>query len=76
VGSIIEVSGDLIEVSSFTVLSDGSAYAFIPEEGATFSIPLPHLREHLRSGEAVRVTFTEVDGVLLASDVVDADPHR
>jgi len=74
-GSIVEVSGDLLQVDSFTVLSEGVAHMFVPEEGATFSIPLPHLRDHLRSGEAVEVAFTEVNGVLLASDVVDADRH-
>lgn len=76
IGSIIEVSGDLVQVDSFTVLSEGVAHTFVPEEGGTFSIPLPHLRDHLRSGGAVEVTFVEVDGVLIASDVVDADPHR
>ncbi len=75
IGSIIEVSGDLVQVDSFTVLSEGVAHTFIPEEGG-FSIPLPHLRDHLRSGEAVEVVFVEVDGVLIASDVVDADSHR
>ena len=69
------VSGDLVQVDSFTVLSEGVAHTFIPEEGG-FSIPLPHLRDHLRSGEAVEVVFVEVDGVLIASDVVDADSHR
>jgi hypothetical protein len=74
-GSIIEVSGDLIQVDSFTVLSDGAAYTFVPEEDAKFSIPLPHLRDHLRSAEAVEVTFVEAEGILIASDVVDAHQH-
>ena len=76
IGSIIEVSGDLVQVDSFTVLSEGVAHTFIPEEGGAFSIPLPHLRDHLRSAEAVEVTFFEADGVLIASDVTDVDPHR
>lgn len=74
-GSIIEVSGDLVQVDSFTVLSEGAAHTFVPQEGAKFSIPLPHLRDHLRSGEAVEVTYSEVDGVLIASNVVDAHEH-
>lgn len=72
VGSVIAVDGDLVSVHSFTVLSGGETLEFIPALGENFSIPLVHLRDHLRSGETIRVTYHEVEGVLVATDVVDA----
>ena len=72
VGSVIGVDGDLVDVHSFVVLSDGESFEFLPALDVEFSIPLAHLRDHLRSGEGVKVTYRDVEGVLVATDVVDA----
>ena len=76
VGSVIGVDGDLVRVHSFVVLSDGESFEFLPALDVEFSIPLAHLRDHLRSGGGVRVTYHEVEGVLVATDLEDATgPH-
>jgi hypothetical protein len=76
VGSVIAVDGDLVDVRTFEVLSDGASFEFRPALDGNFSIPLVHLRDHLRSGEPVRVTYREVEGELVASDVVDAEARH
>jgi hypothetical protein len=60
-GIVIEVEGDLDEVTSFTVLVEGGEMTFLPVEGGAYDFPLSHLREHLRTGEPVLVTW-ELDG--------------
>ena len=74
-GSVIELEADLLEVESFTVRSDeGDLFHFAPGPDAAFDdgTPLSHLREHLRDGFPVVVTYTEADdGSLVVSTVED-----
>jgi hypothetical protein len=76
-GVVVEVQGDLTAVESFGIVgSDGERMTFRPGPGlVTFEhgAPLPHLTEHLRTGEPVRVTYRSDDaGGLLALIVEDA----
>lgn len=71
-GLVVAVDGDLTEVRSFEVLSDGDRFVFVPSPEGDFAFPLPHLRDHLRSGDPVAVEYERVDGVLLATHVSDA----
>lgn len=75
-GIVTEVTGDLVEVQSFVVLdSNGDSHKFSPGEGMTFmGAPPSHLRDHVVSGEAVRVRYHKgPSGSLIAVDVVHAD---
>ncbi len=72
-GIVIDVEGDLTEVQSFEVLSDGERFIFEPARDGEFAFPLPHLREHLRTGEPVAIEYERIDGVLMAMRVSDAD---
>ena len=74
-GVVTEVNGDLTTVTGFVVLaSDGSSHRFTPADGLLFEGgPLPHLREHVITGQLVIVTFEQgPDGGLLAVHVEDA----
>lgn len=73
VGLVTEVTGDLSGVESFVVLdSNGDSYKFIPGDGMTvMGSPPMHLRDHLVSGEPVKVMYHEgSDSKLIADDVV------
>jgi hypothetical protein len=73
VGIVTEVTGDLSSVESFVVLdSNGDSYKFIPGDGMTvMGSPPMHLRDHLISGEPVKVMYHEGrDSELIADDVV------
>ncbi len=59
-GVVIEVEGDLTEVTGFLLrLPDGSDLRLRPAAGILFhdDAPLSHLRDHLRSGEPVEVEY-------------------
>jgi hypothetical protein len=72
-GIVLGVDGDLTEVRSFEVLSDGDRWIFAPSPDGDYEFPLGHLRDHLRTGDPVYVEFERVDGVLVAMRVSDAD---
>lgn len=71
-GIVTAVDGDLTRVESFEVLSNGDRWVFEPAPDGEFAFPLPHLRDHLRSGEPIDVEYEVVDGVLMATRVSDA----
>lgn len=70
-GLVTAVDGDLDSVTSFTVQADGISYVFVPAADGEFDFPLPHLREHLRSTEAVLVTYRDAGDRLEATAVAD-----
>lgn len=72
IGIVTEVTGDLAEIASFVVLDDGGdSHKFTPADGMTVvGAPASHLRDHILSGELVRVIYHEgPDGKLVADDV-------
>ena len=74
-GVVSEVNGDLTTVTGFVLMApDGSSHRFTPADGLLFEGgPLPHLREHVITGQAVVVTFEQgPDGGLIAVHVEDA----
>ncbi len=71
-GLVVAVDGDLTEVRSFDVLSDGERTSFAPAPDGVFDFPLGHLREHLRTGEPVTIEYEHREGVLTATRVSDA----
>lgn len=70
-GIVTAVDGDLTQVTSFEVLSDGRTWQFVPSPDGDFAFPLPHLRDHLRAGDPVVVEFSEIGGVLSATAISD-----
>lgn len=70
-GVVLGVEGSLTEVTSFTVLVDGDQVRFVPAVDGEFGFPLPHLREHQRTGEPVVVGWELIDGVRYAVSVGD-----
>lgn len=75
-GIVTEVTGDLTTVVSFVVLDDdGDSYLFTPEDGLLFyGGPLSHLRDHIITGERVRVIYDRgAYGDLIATSVLHAD---
>ncbi len=79
VGIVTEVTGDLTEIESFVVLDTaGDSHKFTPGDGMTvMGSPASHLRDHVVSGEPVRVIHHQgTDGELIADDVTHAgDSH-
>ncbi len=75
VGVVTGVTGNLTDIESFVVLdSEGNSHLFELADGMTVNgAPPSHLRDHLVSGEAVRVFFHEdSSGTRIADDVLDA----
>ena len=75
VGVVTGVTGNLTDIESFVVLdSEGNSHLFEPADGMTVNgAPPSHLRDHLVSGEPVRVFFHEgSSGTRIADDVMDA----
>lgn len=71
-GAVVAVDGNLTDVSSFTILSQsGDRIELRPSPAGVYAFPLPHLRDHLRDGDPVRVSYTEEDGILLALTLED-----
>jgi hypothetical protein len=71
-GVVIAVDGDLSEVSSFTLLVEGDELTFQPVPDGDYPYPLSHLREHVRDGSPILVTWERVDGELRALALEDA----
>ncbi len=75
IGVVTEVTGDLSGIESFVVLdSEGESFKFKPRSGLRFmGAPPSHLRDHVISGEPVKVTYHENStGELIADEVEDA----
>ncbi len=71
-GVVTSVDGTLTEIESFDVLADGSVYTLVPAPDGDFAFPLPHLRDHLRTGEPVVVEVSRTaDGAYVASALGD-----
>jgi hypothetical protein len=71
-GVVIDVAGDLTEVMAFTLLVEGEELTFHPVADGDYPYPLSHLREHLRDGSPILVTWERVDGQLRALGLRDA----
>jgi hypothetical protein len=80
-GTVVAVEGDLTTVTSFDVqVEGGGRMTFVPEPGLTrFAADesgegahLTHLRDHLRDGHPVMVTYRVEDGVNVAIRVEDS----
>lgn len=74
-GVVTEVTGDLSGIESFVVLdAEGESFKFQPRIGLlVMGAPPSHLRDHVVSGEPVRVTYHENSaGELVADEVEDA----
>lgn len=71
-GAVIAVEGDLSTVTSFSLVAENKEWTFQPDPEGVFAFPLPHLRDHLRDGTPVRVTYRQSgDGSLLAVGITD-----
>jgi hypothetical protein len=70
-GIVVDVTGDLTDVESFTVLTDGERHTYTLLPGADYAFPPGHLRDHLRSGDPVRVGWEERDGTRVALSLED-----
>lgn len=60
-GRVVAVDGDLERVESFTMISGEESLTFTPAAGVRAEFPLSHLRDHLRTGDPVTVTYVETD---------------
>ena len=67
----MSVEGDLTEVTSFEVRADGETLRFRPALDGDFDFALPHLRDHLRTGEPVIVGYTGDESGLVATSLSD-----
>jgi hypothetical protein len=77
VGVVTEVAGDLSAIESFVVLdTGGESFKFKPRTGLlVMGAPPSHLRDHVVSGEPVRVMYHKNSaGELIADEVEDANP--
>lgn len=70
-GPVTGVDGDLTRVTSFSVFVEGDTWEFVPVEDGDFAFPLPHLREHQRTGEPVLVAWELVEDVRYALSLED-----
>ncbi len=68
---IVSVEGTLDEVTAFTVLVGGDEMRFVPVETGDYAFPLPHLREHQRTGQPVLVGWEIVESVRNALSLED-----
>ncbi len=72
-GVVVDYQGDLVTVQSFTVQTpQGERLQFVPAADADFGFPLPHLKEHMVSSEAVEVRYVDEGDRLIATSVSDA----
>lgn len=71
-GIVIDVEGNLTDITQFTVLAQGDRVTFHPVANGEYDFPLAHLREHMRTGEPVLVGWErEDDGVMVALSLTD-----
>ncbi len=75
-GVVIDVAGDITTVEEFVLrLPDGSDRTFVPAPGITFhsGAAIGHLRDHMRSGQAIVIDYEILDdGTWVALNVDDA----
>jgi hypothetical protein len=71
-GIVIDIVGELNDIESFTVLSDGERQTFELLPDADYAFPPGHLQDHLRSGDPVRVGWEERAGTRVAVSLDDA----
>lgn len=71
-GVVVEVTGDLTSVEGFTALVEGDLVEFNPSPDGDYAFPLPHLRDHLRSGDPVLIGWELVDGMRMVTFLDDA----
>ena len=77
IGHITDVRArSLIELESLRVTgADGASLRFHADEGRGFDEFGPsHAREHMLTGDPVKVTYIEEDGRLIIVDLADAAP--
>ena len=75
-GVVTQVSGSLGNVESFVVMDEnGESHMFEPQPGLLFyGAPLDHLRDHIVTGQAVKVTYERgAYGALTATLIEHAD---
>jgi hypothetical protein len=72
IGIVVAVDGDLTRVNSFELLANGERTRLEPWAEGEFDFPLPHLRDHLRTGDPVAVEFQRIEGALMATRIRDA----
>jgi hypothetical protein len=77
-GTVVAVEGDLTTVTSFDMQTESGVMRFVPGSELTRfaddggeGAPLTHLRDHLRDGRPVAVTFRVEGGVNVAIRVAD-----
>ena len=72
-GRLAAVEGDLTSIQSFVLLTEaGERWEFSVASTATFhGGPLSHVRDHLLSGESIRVSYVERSGQRVATGVDD-----
>jgi hypothetical protein len=70
-GVVTSVDGNLEDVTSFVVLVEGAEWKFVPTTDGEYDFPLPHLREHQRTGEPVLVGWEIVGSVRYALTLAD-----
>ncbi|MDH3192820.1 MAG: hypothetical protein OEY55_04805 [Acidimicrobiia bacterium] len=71
VGTVIDFDGNLLSVNSFTVRADGNDYLFHPAAEIDSEFPLPHLRDHITSGDPVVVAYVVEGDRLVALSIGD-----
>lgn len=73
VGVVVDYQGDLVAVDSFTVRTvSGEVLQLRPADDGDFAFPLPHLREHMVTGDPIEVEFMEESGSMVATAISDA----
>jgi hypothetical protein len=70
-GVVTSVDGTFDDITSFTVLVEGSEVRFEVVEGGDYGFPLSHLREHMRTGQPVFVEWELVGTVQYALSLRD-----
>lgn len=66
----VESTG-LNEVTQFDLRHEGETDTIFIDEDVDYGFPIGHLREHMSSGEPVRVETSERDGKLYAQSIED-----
>ena len=72
--AVISVDGTLTEITGFTLrLSDGTDLIFVPAEGVLFhgNAPISHIRDHLGSGQPLRVGYVVLENGILSAVLVE-----
>ncbi|HLF61174.1 MAG TPA: hypothetical protein VI980_08355 [Acidimicrobiia bacterium] len=70
-GVVTSVEGSLEEVTAFSILVAGEEWRFLSVTDGDYGFALPHLREHLLTGDPVLVGWELVDNVRYALSLAD-----